>query len=548
MASIGPVWPLAFAAILGLTVSTVRDAKAVCVLKSGDRVVCYGDSITEQRLYTRYIQEYIHCRYPDLKVRFFNAGWGGDTAEGASKRLDRDVLSLHPTVVTLFFGMNDGGYAPVNDATVQHYTTNLENIIERLQANKVRVIVFTPGCVDYDVAPRLKDVDYNTTLAALSKAATNLAIKHDCAYVDVHDPMLEYQTRGKERDPKFTITQDGIHPTPQGHLVMTHLMLQGFGAEPMPALGSMDVMTAKGTNFALEKPEKGVYVLQSTAPNLVPFWYDSDSQSTMTNSGFADFANPRLVVTGLPGSRYDVSVDGNSAGQFSSADLAAGILLPGTHSKAGQMVHDIIYRKENIYFTAWREVDLQLGKIPGVSKSVSDLMAANDALDDAIDASSRPSGKTIVTLKELPSGVNLAKGKPYVASDPNPFNWGIGGLTDGSWEPNSTHCFATGVKDEFPKTATIDLQNASQVSQVLVGVPSFGATKTVAVSVSEDGNTFHEVGRHQFAGGVGDLFVYRFAPVNARYVRLSYLDHYTEGYGYPPQFMFTTECEVYGAQ
>ncbi|HAF21319.1 MAG TPA: GDSL family lipase, partial [Blastocatellia bacterium] len=33
-------------------------------LKDGDRVVFYGDSITEQRLYTAYIQQYVYLRYP----------------------------------------------------------------------------------------------------------------------------------------------------------------------------------------------------------------------------------------------------------------------------------------------------------------------------------------------------------------------------------------------------------------------------------------------------------------------------------------------------
>src|SRR5262245_59470968 len=82
------------------------------LLRAGDRVVFFGDSITEQRLYTRYVEEYGYLRRPDLDVRFWNAGWGGDTAERARGRFARDVMPLKPTLVTLFFGMNDGGYRP----------------------------------------------------------------------------------------------------------------------------------------------------------------------------------------------------------------------------------------------------------------------------------------------------------------------------------------------------------------------------------------------------------------------------------------------------
>lgn len=61
----------------------------------------YGDSITEQRLYSRYVQHYIQCRYPEINIIFFNADWGGDTAAGALKRLERDVLVLKPTLESI---------------------------------------------------------------------------------------------------------------------------------------------------------------------------------------------------------------------------------------------------------------------------------------------------------------------------------------------------------------------------------------------------------------------------------------------------------------
>jgi hypothetical protein len=52
------------------------------LLKDGDRVVFYGDSITEQRLYTSFIEEYALTRFPDRKIEFFNSGVGGDKVSG----------------------------------------------------------------------------------------------------------------------------------------------------------------------------------------------------------------------------------------------------------------------------------------------------------------------------------------------------------------------------------------------------------------------------------------------------------------------------------
>src|SRR5438067_10747880 len=50
------------------------------LVHDGDRVVFLGDSITEQRLYTTYIEAYALTRHPEWKLTFRNVGWGGDTS------------------------------------------------------------------------------------------------------------------------------------------------------------------------------------------------------------------------------------------------------------------------------------------------------------------------------------------------------------------------------------------------------------------------------------------------------------------------------------
>src|SRR5947209_13445275 len=84
-------------------------------LKDCDRVVFYGDSITDQRLYTTFVETFVVTRFPTLDVSFVHSGWGGDrvTGGGGGKidvRLDRDVFAYKPTVVTVMLGMNDASY------------------------------------------------------------------------------------------------------------------------------------------------------------------------------------------------------------------------------------------------------------------------------------------------------------------------------------------------------------------------------------------------------------------------------------------------------
>src|SRR6188508_2895490 len=95
-----------------LTLAVVGARADGFALKDGDRVVFYGDSITDQRRYTSFAETYVVTRFPKLNVSFVHSGWGGDRVTGGGGgpidvRLWRDVLPYNPTVVTIMLGMND---------------------------------------------------------------------------------------------------------------------------------------------------------------------------------------------------------------------------------------------------------------------------------------------------------------------------------------------------------------------------------------------------------------------------------------------------------
>lgn len=142
-------------------------------------------------------------------------------------------------------------------------------------------------------------------------------------------------------------------------------------------------------------------------------------------------------------------------------------------------------------------------------------------------------------------GDNFAKGCSWQCSDQNTYGWDTG-LTDGSWASFSPNCFATNATGQFPKHVTIDLKQLRTLNLVLVGAPEFGSTKTVAVSVSTDGKDFREVGKHVFPFGKAERATLTFPDAEAKFVRLTYLDHYAElAGGFPNTFSFTSEVEAY---
>lgn len=142
-------------------------------------------------------------------------------------------------------------------------------------------------------------------------------------------------------------------------------------------------------------------------------------------------------------------------------------------------------------------------------------------------------------------GDNLAKGCTWESSDKNTYGWDVG-LTDGSTLSYPPNCYATSNSEQFPKHVTVDLKQPQKINLVRVTVPEIGSTRTVAVSISSDGRTFREVGKHAYALGKAENAAYSFPEAEARYIRVTYLDHHTQLAGnFPNTFAFTSEVEVF---
>src|SRR3954469_16696665 len=109
---------MALLSVFAMVASLAAPARAAdFFFKDGDVVVIIGDSITEQHLYSNYVEMWTVTRFPNWKLRFRNVGIGGDRSPGGNSRFMRDVLIHKPTAMTVDFGMNDGGYRAFGDDT-----------------------------------------------------------------------------------------------------------------------------------------------------------------------------------------------------------------------------------------------------------------------------------------------------------------------------------------------------------------------------------------------------------------------------------------------
>src|SRR2546423_7520963 len=66
------------------------------LLKKGDRLAICGDSITEQKMYSRVMEDYLTMCVPELEVTVRQYGWGRGEGAGFLARLGHDWLGFPP--------------------------------------------------------------------------------------------------------------------------------------------------------------------------------------------------------------------------------------------------------------------------------------------------------------------------------------------------------------------------------------------------------------------------------------------------------------------
>ena len=143
---------LVFSFLAGLGVSAGDPPNRQVALKKGDRILFFGDSLTYlagiegpkdkgvTKGYVKIVQETLDKTHPDLGVNVLWVATSGDTVPDLIKRLDKDVLPKQPTIVVIQIGCND---ARLKNMTKESFKTSLEDLIGRLQKEKIQVIQCT---------------------------------------------------------------------------------------------------------------------------------------------------------------------------------------------------------------------------------------------------------------------------------------------------------------------------------------------------------------------------------------------------------------------
>lgn len=315
-------------------------------LQDGDTVVFYGDSITEQKLYTSDIENYVLTRFPDRHVRFINSGVGGDTVHGGwagpiDLRLARDLVAYRPTMVTLMLGMNDGYYRPFDQGIETTYEVGYRHIVDQVQAGLPHTSLTLLKPSPYDDVTRAPEFEpgYNTTMLHFGDFVGKLGEEKHTLVADLNRPVVDALTAAKEADAAMCVAliRDHVHPGSGVHWLMAEAVLKTWNAPAVVTSASIDAIHAK-VNEALNTE---VTQLLRTKGGLT--WVQNDHAlplplSPAATNPFVSLVlqvsdlNQRLNqevlrVAGLPEGAYELQIDERAVGTFTGAQLAAGVNL-----------------------------------------------------------------------------------------------------------------------------------------------------------------------------------------------------------------------------
>jgi lysophospholipase L1-like esterase len=296
---------------------------------AGDRVLFLGDSITDQYQYSTYIELYLTTRSPKGNMTFHNAGIGGDTAGGGARRFANHVLAEKPTIVTIDFGMNDGGYGGFDPKRAEQYVKFTEQMLTMAKKAGVRVALISPNAVEVRSNP--KQQTYLETQAKFYAPLKDLAAKHDVPFVDQYAVTKNVLEKIAADDAPVKPFPDGVHTSVAGGLLMAHTILAGMHA---PAIVSfVEVDTAKNEwtgsrctfkNQTASADRVTFDRIDDTIPlPLLKEWRDLLPYV----KNLADLNVYGLKITGLKAGKYDVTIDGQSVGTFTADQLAADVNL-----------------------------------------------------------------------------------------------------------------------------------------------------------------------------------------------------------------------------
>jgi hypothetical protein len=300
---------------------------------------------------------------------FRNAGLVGDDecdrAPGGVKRLQRDVLDLKPTWVCIAFGMNDPRYRAFDQAHYDEFVGSLKTLVHELKQRNVQVVLMTPGGVEPGFLRNGIDGKiYNDVLRRYAQGVKSLASAEKLPVADVQELVAGIAAGASAAKPPVSLAANPTQPAPLIHAAMAFTLLRALGCEGPIADAVLEARSGRISRQAncrisdfRATPDSITFV---RSDNAVPAGVDPESQAVYSEvPAAAELNRYGLTVKGLAEGKWHLAVEGKALGDFSAAQLAAGIDLrdaPGPWREVAANINAKCAEIEELYNHCWWDV------------------------------------------------------------------------------------------------------------------------------------------------------------------------------------------------
>ncbi len=369
-------------ASLGLSQSQAADD---FFLRDGQRVLFFGDSITQGGGYVQLIDAFLATRLPEQTFEIVNHGISSETISGTSeidhtprrpdahKRFARDVAAWKPDVLVACFGMNDGNYHSFEPERFAAYQAGVQRLLKRAadEAGGAQVVLLTPP--PYDPYRRkagdpeasyygykFAAIDYDHTLAKYAEWLVTLRSDRQ-PVVDLHTAINRHVAERRKSLVSYSVSPDAIHPNLTGHWLMAQQVLLSWHVPHEVDRAVIDAAAGSVKSGQVSDLLHDGAALRFKWRAKLPMFFDEqiDRPALELEQSAVKLNRLTLQVSGLAAPQYLVRVGNVQLGKLTKDELATGVdmaqfeKLP-SHTSAKRVWELVRDRHKQIY-GAWRK-------------------------------------------------------------------------------------------------------------------------------------------------------------------------------------------------
>jgi len=207
-------------------------AQATVMLKKGDSIIFFGDSLTAlagqeapkehvTKGYVRIVRETLEKTHADHQVKVDWVATGGHTVPDLLNRVEKDVIAKKPTIVVIQIGCNDARRIPK-----ETFKTSLEELIDKLQGAGIQAIQCSLTSVGEKHDGTNRD---DERLEEFAQVEREVAIAKKVPLNDLRKAFVEYWKKNNpDNQPSGVLTYDGNHFNQKGMDFVAEQMLKKF--------------------------------------------------------------------------------------------------------------------------------------------------------------------------------------------------------------------------------------------------------------------------------------------------------------------------------